>query len=145
MQQVASFSRESIEQQGESLETLTASSLQLGVVENSLNIVSVKMLLANLFALMLLCICLIILSVLLVYIVWKSTAESLLGVLVGLGADFEGHSFLCLQAISACAYVKCPQEVVAVGSAVARGAAGGAVRDREQSLYLSWEVEDKKE
>lgn len=49
------------------------------------------MLLANLFDLMLLCICLlIILSVLLVYMVWKLTAESLLSVLVGLELSLRG-------------------------------------------------------
>lgn len=42
-------------------------------------------------------------------------------------------------------YMKYSRQVVAVGSAGTRGTAGGALGDREQSLYFSWEVEDKKE
>lgn len=42
-------------------------------------------------------------------------------------------------------YMKCFHEVEAVESAGARGTAGRALGDREQSLYFSWEAEDKKE
>lgn len=68
---------------------------------------------------------------------------------MGLGADSEGHlsptHFCTLLAIGACPLHEVLSEGVAHGVTGAKGAAYRTLEDREQSLYLSWEVEDKKE
>lgn len=64
-----------------------------------------------------------------------------------LGADSEGHlsptHFCNLPAIGAYAFHEVLSEGDTHGITGARGAADRALGDREQSLYLSWEVEDK--
>lgn len=79
--------------------------------------------------------------------VWMSIAESLQSVLVGLGAEshLSPTHFCSLPAIGACAVHEVLSGRSGHGVTGARGTSGSTLGDRERPLYLSWEVEDKKE